>query len=189
MPGAPPLPISRPGGRSARVRAAVHRAVEELLAEGGMPAVTFPAVAERSGVHPSTIYRRWSDVGELLSAVTLSRFTGDLVVPETGSLRGDLEHWLASVAADLSDEDSVALTRAAIGAGSAETAGGCVADRRAQLEAMLDQERSRGGAPPALQRAQDQLLAPLYYRTLFTQDSPHDAAWLRGLVAAVLDQS
>lgn len=32
----------RPGGRSARVRAAVHRAVEELLAESTVEALTIP---------------------------------------------------------------------------------------------------------------------------------------------------
>ena len=57
---------SRPGGRSARVRAAVHRAVEELLAESPAEALTMPIIANRAGVHPTTVSRRWSSLGDLL---------------------------------------------------------------------------------------------------------------------------
>ena len=86
---------TRPGGRSARVRAAVHRAAEELLAEGGPDAATVPAVAARAGVHATTIYRRWGSAAGLLSAVAVGRLTGggELVTPDTGTLRGDLTGW------------------------------------------------------------------------------------------------
>jgi AcrR family transcriptional regulator len=96
---------SRPGGRSARVRAAVHRAVEELLAQDGGEPLTIPHIAARAGVHATTIYRRWGSLAELLSAVATSRFSGDIVVPDTGSLRGDLERWVGDVATDLADPD------------------------------------------------------------------------------------
>src|SRR5215218_7182335 len=92
---------TRPGGRSARVRAAVHRAVEELLAQDGTEPLTIPVIAARAGVHPTTLYRRWGSLSELMAAVATSRFSGDIVVPDTGTLRGDLERWVADVAADL----------------------------------------------------------------------------------------
>src|SRR5664279_5180156 len=91
---------TRPGGRSARVRAAVHRAVEELLVEEVGDALTIPAVAARAGVHATTLYRRWGSIGELLADVATSRFSGEIVVPDAGSLRGDLERWAADVATD-----------------------------------------------------------------------------------------
>src|SRR3954469_17552140 len=102
---------ARPGGRSARVRASVHRAVEELAAAGPAEALTIPAVAARAGVHPTTVYRRWGTLGELLAAVAASRFAGDLVVPDTGSLAGDLERWTTDVATDLADPDTLAILR------------------------------------------------------------------------------
>lgn len=77
---------ARPGGRSARVRAAVHRAVEELAAAGPAETLTIPAVAARAGVHPTTVYRRWGSVAQLLADVATSRFSGDVVVPDSGSL-------------------------------------------------------------------------------------------------------
>jgi len=175
---------TRPGGRSARVRAAVHRAVQELLIEGPAEALTMPVIAARAGVHPTTVYRRWGTLGELLASVAESRFSGDIVVPDTGSLRGDLETWVADVATDLADPDTLALMRAAVGAGE-EGGCACVADRHAQLGAMLERETGRGGSVPGVERAADLLLGPLYYRAIFT-DSPADASWARGLVSVVL---
>ncbi|MEJ2866144.1 TetR-like C-terminal domain-containing protein [Actinomycetospora sp. OC33-EN08] len=158
---------SRPGGRSARVRAAVHRAVEDLVAEGVRTEdLTIPVVATRAGVHATTVYRRWGSVAELLAAVAEHRFTGDVVVPDTGGLGGDLERWAGDVARDLADPDALALMRASIGAG--ETAScACTADRRTQIAAILDRERARGGAVPDVDAVVDGLLSPLYYRALF----------------------
>ena len=42
--------LQRPGGRSARVRAAVHAAVLELVEENPWDALTVAMVADRSGV-------------------------------------------------------------------------------------------------------------------------------------------
>jgi AcrR family transcriptional regulator len=180
-----PSTSTRPGGRSARVRAAVHRAVVDLLAEGAAEGLTIPAVAARAGVHPTTVYRRWGTLGELLAAVAASRFAGDLVVPDTGSLRGDLERWAADVATDLADPDTLAVLRAAVGAAGAEGGHACVADRHEQLAAMLERERGRGGPDLDVERVADSLLGPLYYRAIFT-GAPMDAAWARSLASNLL---
>lgn len=182
---------TRPGGRSARVRAAVHRAVEELLAREGDEPLTIPVIAARAGVHPTTVYRRWGSLSALMAAVATSRFSGDIVVPDTGTLRGDLEQWVADVATDLSDPDVLAIMRATVGAAGPRGGTACVGDRHAQLEAMLERERERerergrGGAVPELERAADALLGPLYYRALFS-DLPVTADWARELVGALL---
>jgi AcrR family transcriptional regulator len=177
---------TRPGGRSARVRAAVHHAVEELLAEGPADALTIPVVAARAGVHATTLYRRWGSLGELLADVASSRFSGDIVVPDTGSLRGDLERWMADVATDLTDPDVLALMRAAVGTAGPAGGSACVADRHIQLAAMLQRERARGGQAPDVDRAADALLGPLYYRAVFTHRAA-EPGWARELVGALLD--
>lgn len=178
-------PNTRPGGRSARVRASVHRAAEELLAEGTADALTIPLVAGRAGVHATTVYRRWGSIGDLLADVAGSRFSGELVVPDTGTLAGDLERWVADVATDLQDPETLAIMRAAIGAAGSEGGCACVADRHAQLEAILGREATRGGAGPEVQDAADHLLGPVYYRAIFT-DAPAEPSWARGLVARLL---
>ncbi|WP_037044130.1 TetR/AcrR family transcriptional regulator [Pseudonocardia halophobica] len=176
---------SRPGGRSARVRAAVHRAVEELLAEEVGDGLTIPAVAARAGVHATTLYRRWGSVGELLADVATSRFSGDVVVPDTGSLRGDLQRWAADVATDLADPDVLALMRATLGAGGEQGACACRGDREDQLAAMIEREKARGGTAPTVERTADALLGPLYYRAIFTGE-PGSPDWARGLVDLLL---
>ena len=177
---------TRPGGRSARVRAAVHHAVEEMVTEVGAEELTIPAVAARAGVHATTVYRRWGSIGELLTAVATQRFAEDgLVVPDTGSLRGDLRRWTEDVARDLADPDVLALVRAAVGAGGDVGACACVADRHTQLAAMLDRERTRGGDAPEVEDVADALLAPLYYRAVFTP-SGVDTARASRLVDALL---
>jgi AcrR family transcriptional regulator len=175
---------TRPGGRSARIRAAVHRAVGELLAEGPAETLTIPLIAARAGVHPTTVYRRWGSLAELLGDVATSRFSDDIVVPETGTLRGDLERWVSDVATDLADPDHLALLRAAVGTGP-QGGNACVADRHAQLAAIIEQERSRGGDAPDVARAVDALLGPLYYRAIFAAQ-PAAPDWARELVSALL---
>ena len=176
---------TRPGGRSARVRAAVHRAVAELLADQE-DSLTLPLVATRAGVHPTTLYRRWGSVGELLAEVATSRFSGDVVVPDTGALRTDLERWAASVATDVADPDVLALMRAAIGAGE-DGACACRGDREEQLAAMIERERGRGGEPPTVELATDVLLGAIYFRAVFTE-RPGTPDWARGLVRVLLPE-
>jgi AcrR family transcriptional regulator len=182
---------TRPGGRSARVRAAVHRAVQDLVAEGVRTEdLTIPVVAARAGVHATTVYRRWGSLADLLAAVAEHRFTGDVIVPDTGGLAGDLERWATDLARDLEDPDTLALMRASIGAG--ETAScACTADRRTQIAAMLDHERRRGGEAPGEDAVVDGVLAPLYYRALFEpfardDDGPAPGDRVRALVGNVL---
>jgi AcrR family transcriptional regulator len=173
--------LTRPGGRSARIRADVHRAVRELLTEGPAEALTVPIIATRAGVHPTTVYRRWGSVGEILADVTASRVAGEVVVPDTGSLVGDLKRWVADVSVDLADPDVIGLMRASIGTGLSEGCSACVLDRRSQLAAILDRAEARGETAPELLDAADHLLGPLYYRAIFLSEGPSQE-WAAGLV-------
>ncbi|MEU0781249.1 TetR/AcrR family transcriptional regulator [Streptomyces sp. NPDC006173] len=177
----------RPGGRSAKVRAAVHRAVGELLAEEPSETLTIPAVAARAGVHATTVYRRWGSAAQLLNDVATSRFSGDVVVPDSGSLTADLERWMEDVATDLTDPDTLALMRATIGSGP-QGGCACTADRHEQLSAIIERERSRGGDAPDVESAVDSLLGPLYYRAIFSA-RPASPDWARRLVDTFLAAS
>ena len=135
--------------------------------------------------HAATVYRRWGTVGELLAGVATSRFSGGIVV-DTGSLREDLERCASDLAKDLCDPDTLALVRAT-GTGGEQGAAACRGERRQQLEAMLEREQARGGQPPSLERATDAVLAPLYYRAVFT-DEPLAPEWTRTLVSHLLPE-
>ncbi len=80
----------RPGGRSARVRAAVMAATLDLLAEAGPSGFSIADVARRAGVHETSIYRRWG-TRERLTLDAMAQLSSRLLpVPDAGSIRDDL---------------------------------------------------------------------------------------------------
>src|SRR5271169_3525742 len=97
----PPAPTSGPltvdenehhGGRplDASRDIALRAAALELLAEIGYDRLTIDSVAARAHSSKTTIYRRWSGKAELIVDALNCR-KGSSAVPDTGSLRGDLE--------------------------------------------------------------------------------------------------
>jgi len=57
----------RPGGRTARVRAAVLQAAGDVLAEHGLAHLDLADVARRAEVGKTTVYRRWGSVTGLVA--------------------------------------------------------------------------------------------------------------------------
>jgi len=88
--------------RARRTEQAILDATADLVREVGPAAVTIELVAERSEVARSTIYRRWSDIDELLLDVCapITRFRRG---PLTGDLRDDLRALARSYASELND--------------------------------------------------------------------------------------
>src|SRR5215470_12871311 len=87
----------RPGGRSARVQAAIRTAVIDLICDPGQEPVTIPLVAAKAGVNPTSVYRRWGDIRSLLTDVAISELDTDTDVPDTGTLAEDLHRWVEGV--------------------------------------------------------------------------------------------
>ncbi|MFE3655267.1 TetR/AcrR family transcriptional regulator [Streptomyces sp. NPDC059165] len=176
----------RPGGRSARVQASVHAAVRELAAEVGRDAMTVPLIAQRAGVTPSTIYRRWGDLQELLSDVAVERLRPDSVPTDHGDLRSDLAAWAEQFFDEMSSPTGRAYIRdALLGDPDGGNPGRCSAYAAEQIGVMLTRAAERGEEAPAVETVIDGVVAPLMYRILFR---PHglDAGYARRIVAAVL---
>ncbi len=71
------------------------------MAEGGYGALTIGAVAARAGVGKDTIYRRWSGKPELVYEAVFT--TADTaVLPDTGTLEGDLTAVVGSLVEEFS---------------------------------------------------------------------------------------
>ena len=83
----------RPGGRAARVREAVHRAVLDVVVEHGVDKVSIPEISRRAGVRDSSIYRRWGTRENLILDTLLAASERLLAVPDTGTLHGDLTNF------------------------------------------------------------------------------------------------
>ncbi|WP_334141471.1 TetR/AcrR family transcriptional regulator [Rhabdothermincola sp.] len=81
----------RPGRpRSEEADAAIFDAARTLFAELGYGAVSIEQVAARAGVARSTIYRRFPNKAELVMAALEATMPVEPLVPDTGTLEGDL---------------------------------------------------------------------------------------------------
>lgn len=91
--------------RSARSREKLLRAATDLLVDSGARAVTVDAVADRSGVAKSTLYRHWPSRDEMLVDVVRCNVP-ELPTPEVeGSFATILHAYLTAVAATLADPE------------------------------------------------------------------------------------
>jgi AcrR family transcriptional regulator len=159
----------RTGGRSARVVAAVHDAVNDLVTHGNPRQVTVAEIAERAGVNPTSIYRRWGTLEALVLDVETARLEVNSPIPDTGTLRGDLLAFAANATKDITRPGGLAFLQAVLGVREDREPqrSAPLRERGAQIQAMLDRARDRG--EPALHQTDvyDGILAPIYFRTLF----------------------
>jgi AcrR family transcriptional regulator len=164
-------PTRRPGGRSASVLASVKAAVEELIAENGRERVTIPMVAERAGVQPSSVYRRWGDLATMINDVATYRLDPARPIATTGDLRTDLVSWASEIVRHYSVPVNAAMLRG--GAASAgENESDCLRNRRAEVATLL--------APAddgwlTVDRVVDHLVAPIIYRVIFLPSTLDDS--------------
>ncbi|WP_345665858.1 TetR/AcrR family transcriptional regulator [Streptomyces venetus] len=176
----------RPGGRSARVQASVHAAVRELASEVGRDALTVPMIAQRAGVTPSTVYRRWGDLQELLSDVAVERLRPDTAPQDHGALSSDLTAWAEQFLDEMSSPAGRAYIRdALLGDPDGGNAGRCSAYAAEQIGVVLARAAGRGEPAPGVETVIDQVVAPMMYRVLFRPDGL-DTAYAHRLVARVL---
>jgi AcrR family transcriptional regulator len=165
-------PSKRPNGRSNRVKTTVFDAVEALLAEKGGELPSMTEIASYAGVNPTSLYRRWGDVRQLLTEVAVERLMRDHPVPNGGSVRDDVTAWAISVAGAIGNPCGLSLLRImASDAPSAKHESDIsrtpISRRIAELDAMLERGRKRGEPVPTVQDLIEVVLAPLYLHALF----------------------
>lgn len=83
--------------RSTQSHQAILQATLDLLAEVGYDRMSIEAIAARAGVGKPTIYRRYPSKAELVADAIESR-REKYVIPDTGSLWGDIEALITSAA-------------------------------------------------------------------------------------------
>jgi hypothetical protein len=139
------------------------------------------------------VYRRWGSLGELLAAVAASKFSGDLVVPDTGTLRGDLRQYLyngrdalahplvRSIVPDM-------LAEAIRSPELADVLARTVREpRRIKAAELFERAMARGELPPDtnLDLSMDLLAGPVYWR-LAVMQLPVDDAYCDRLADSVV---
>ncbi len=99
--------------RGEHVRQTVLAAAFEELAANGFDGATVAGVAKRSGVHETTVYRRWATRENLFVAALLDRSADAIPTPDTGSTRRDLLAIVREVIAYVCSPAGRAVLRAA----------------------------------------------------------------------------
>lgn len=174
----------RQGGRSARIQGAVHAAVEELARELGRDGLTVPLIADRAGVPPSTVYRRWGDLADLMADVAVQRLRPVSDPDDTGSMVGDLEAFVLQYAEEMSSKvgRSMLLDVLAASGGDPVTAERCCAYTTTHLDTIRKRALSRSETPFETADAIDIVIAPIVYHILFGDREP-DPAYCRTLLS------
>lgn len=184
-------PATRPDPRVARSHKAVIEATFELLYETGAGGFSVDEVARRSGVAKTTIYRHWPS-REALVIDACSQIASEQVIPDTGSLDGDLTAILTFIADQLQTANWAAVLPSIVD----------LAEREPRF-ADVHRAIQHGHAAPlreVLQRAIDAgqlspeadlptivagLLGPLFYRRWFSREAI-DARFIATIVERAL---
>ncbi|MGA5560024.1 TetR/AcrR family transcriptional regulator [Streptomyces platensis] len=166
---------TRPGGRTARTRQAVLAAVFEELDEGGFAGLTMEKVAQRSGIHVATLYRRWRCIEGLVCEL-LTELSSDVPLPDTGSLPQDLRALARSVAAFFGEARMRALIEAVVSAAARDPQAAAVlrsffGERLTLAGQMVRRAVDRGELPADTdpEEVMSSLGAPFYYRILIAR--------------------
>jgi len=181
---------TRTGGRSARVRAAVLRATLDALLAGQAGDLSVRDIAERAGVHETSIYRRWGTKANLVLDAVVSETQAAIPVPDTGSVRDDLVALLGSIAAFITTPVGEMLLRLALSNDLPE-------DRTARErfwaecftvgQTVLERAQARGELRPGLdyRLTIETLIGAIYVRRLLTRE-PIDGTLAEHVVDLIL---
>ncbi|MFB4204447.1 TetR/AcrR family transcriptional regulator [Arhodomonas sp. KWT2] len=161
----------RPGGRSARVQQAVHTAVRELQAERSREDLTIPVIAAHAGVTPSTIYRRWGNLNDLLADVTLERFRPETAPEDTGALASDLLSWGEHYLDEMVSAPGRQMLCEIMASADETRRQRCFQYAREQIAQIHQRAVTRGETPPDVDTLMDFIIGPLIYRVLYDSDS------------------
>jgi AcrR family transcriptional regulator len=179
--------------RAERSRQAILDATRELLAaDGGVRALTVEAVAARSGVAKTTIYRQWRDKWELaLDAVMIDMVPRLAGGDDVGDTRAELITYVDSVVQLLGVRPFGPAMQALVSviATEPELAEAyrtrAIAPRRERLAQVIQRGIARGDLRPDTQTEilHEFLLGPVFYRLLLSGGSLDE-----GLAARLVDE-
>ncbi|MGX9788582.1 TetR/AcrR family transcriptional regulator [Mycobacterium sp. MMS18-G62] len=158
--------------RGEHVRRTVLAAAFDEVAEEGVGSATIAGVARRSGVHETTIYRRWDTKEKLFVEAMLSRSAEAIPTPNTGCVRDDLLAVVRAVIAYVTSPGGLAaLHLASLTAGDQRDARQAFwAGRLDALRPVVERAVARGELRPDTDSALllETMIAPLHGRLLLT---------------------
>lgn len=106
------------GMRGKRLQKAVLDATIARIEAVGIDNVRVNDVAQAVGVHETSIYRRWKTLQRLLVDALISRTAAAVPIPDTGSVRSDLETFLRDLSGFVQTPAGTALVRGTVVSGT-----------------------------------------------------------------------
>ncbi len=165
----------RTGGRSARVLNAVLTAAKATLVRRGFAQFSIAEVAKLSGVHETSIYRRWCTRAALIVETVLTHYERELPIPNTGVLRDDIVWLLRGLLKTLKSRLGITLIRMVAGPEGASQEVKAIREtywgqRREELKVVFHRGIERGELPrhTDLDLLLDTLIGTFYVRALIT---------------------
>jgi AcrR family transcriptional regulator len=155
----------------------VLTATLETFAESGYDGVSIGKVARRSGVHETSIYRRWGTRDRLILEAMVERSAALLRVPDTGSVREDLiglgrqmvdygtsppgEALMRTLASNADDVEASAVRNRFWAA------------RLSECQVLVERAKGRGEIAPETDSRWllELFIAPIHFRLLMTRES------------------
>jgi AcrR family transcriptional regulator len=172
---------------------AILKATRDILAQGGVHALTIEGVAERSGIAKTTIYRRWRSKEDLALAALLEVIRAEPPARHLGSTPAALTAYLGQLIKNVNSRLYGRILRGLISemAVDTELARGFREQVLARRIAVIRQVLARGiergelRSDLDLEIAVDLILGPIYYRLLMSGE-PLTSAFIDRLVRAVM---
>lgn len=167
--------------RRARSRASVLEAAIAILRESGQPGLTIEAVAARSGVAKTTIYRHFADRDELHVAA-LQAAAPEIQVRRTDDVVADMVDFCVALNDKLQHSEFGSLFATAIDGAErseslAEILAGVGAERRRALDDRLRLALQAGELPAGLDLGMlsSQLVGTLFFRRFISRQATSPA--------------
>lgn len=158
-------------------------AAADLIGEVGFGRTSIEAIAERSGVARSTIYRHWSDRPELLIDAIDCKIA-PVQMPQTGDLRNDLVTIVGELAERMGSEGGPMMVSLMAEARRDEKFAVLfdrfVGARFGRIKSIVESAVDRGDLPADVDSAQmvEDLVAPVFFRA-FSRRGPLDEEFIK----------
>jgi AcrR family transcriptional regulator len=184
---------ARPGRkRSEGSRLAILAAALELTAEVGYAGLSVDGIAARAGTGKQTIYRWWPSKDDVLLEAVADRAALDVVVPDQGSYRADLQEFLIASFALGRQPQVPGVLRALMARAQIDEEFGhrfrtsFLQRRRDALAVVVERAEARGDLPLTLTRdtVADVVFGVIWYRLLASREPFSDR--LAGEIAGAL---
>lgn len=179
--------------RSQKCHLAILGAAAEVLEERGYLDFTIEEVAQRAGAGKQTIYRWWGGKPLLALEASFAKNDEQALIPDTGTVEGDLRGYLGELADSLMDTERVRTIAGLMAEAQKNEAFAArfrerfLDPKRRAMNAVFERGKARGELPGLADASllTDLVYGPIWYRMLMGH-APLNRAFMEALITSVM---